>query len=665
MSALSDYVAPDPPYHDQPLELGEFRLITVEETGELSLRHVYPWIIPNDSLRLVMRRHKLTDKPIFSAVSYVWGNATSSVSVACNNKRILVTPPVFEMLEHLRTHDLPLWIDAICINQQDDAEKSTQIPLMGRIYANAVSALVWLGLLPVRPRVQNFMLFFPHVCQSARNWLRKNVPFSYHPIWRGEEWPPIGDDFWIGLYWLLDHDWFRRLWTFQEAILPASIIFAVGPLTLDGNDLLQFVVDGAFQAMSYPKVDPWSLSILGKNVKTSDLAFDACHLIQSVRSQVVYGRSQYYVGNWPGLLAQLREREAKEPVDRVWATTALLREDLQNRLAPMIDYSEMGLKEYWKTYIRWVKFIVEVGQDLTFLQYPRSIERDSTKLPTWCPDLVGKPASLVKITGHWNSTLFPQRRSMRSFITSDSDVQGSWENLAAIHGHQSFFAASSHENDLLQVRGFTLDRISKIVDDPRLMNFSRHDRHDFRNVMSTMFDPLHAAAMEFYRRASELAQSVYNVPQGAACDIPFEYLMCIFADHRISVETPQAYCDAYTDLTTDGDEFWKSLDDHRRQLANECIGMLANIVGHVFFTTEGGRFGIASPGCKPGDTICTFYGGPPLYILRWPDEGERAIGTEQESNIAEFCGVAYIPYLMEQHQREAARLGADEIFVMG
>ena len=37
------------------------------------------------------------------------------------------------------------WIDAICINQEDDLEKSSQVALMGEIYKEAANAIVWLG----------------------------------------------------------------------------------------------------------------------------------------------------------------------------------------------------------------------------------------------------------------------------------------------------------------------------------------------------------------------------------------------------------------------------------------------------------------------------------------------------------------------------------------
>ncbi len=38
--------------------------------------------------------------------------------------------------------------------------------------------------------------------------------------------------------------------------------------------------------------------------------------------------------------------------------------------------------------------------------------------------------------------------------------------------------------------------------------------------------------------------------------------------------------------------------------------------GRVFFTTTAGHTGSASKRARPGDSICVFYGGPIIYILR-------------------------------------------------
>jgi hypothetical protein len=50
-------------------------------------------------------------------------------------------------LRYLRHTYTPrsIWIDALCINQVDRAEKSVQVALMGLIYSQADSVIAWLS----------------------------------------------------------------------------------------------------------------------------------------------------------------------------------------------------------------------------------------------------------------------------------------------------------------------------------------------------------------------------------------------------------------------------------------------------------------------------------------------------------------------------------------
>jgi hypothetical protein len=58
-----------------------------------------------------------------------------------------VTPNLDIALRHLRSekHDRYLWIDAVCINQEDKPEISHQIARMSHIYEKAEQVLAWLG----------------------------------------------------------------------------------------------------------------------------------------------------------------------------------------------------------------------------------------------------------------------------------------------------------------------------------------------------------------------------------------------------------------------------------------------------------------------------------------------------------------------------------------
>lgn len=89
----------------------------------------------------------LDQPPPYFALSYTWGDT-------CRNSRILVDGTTFHVtkslevaLLHLTPQDVPLtlWIDALSINQDDEAEKTEQVQQMQQIYARATSVIAWLG----------------------------------------------------------------------------------------------------------------------------------------------------------------------------------------------------------------------------------------------------------------------------------------------------------------------------------------------------------------------------------------------------------------------------------------------------------------------------------------------------------------------------------------
>jgi hypothetical protein len=69
------------------------------------------------------------------------------VVVGDRDEEIRITENLHRALLFLRDPDVPriLWIDAVCIDQSNRAEKALQIPLMTEIYAKATRVIVWLG----------------------------------------------------------------------------------------------------------------------------------------------------------------------------------------------------------------------------------------------------------------------------------------------------------------------------------------------------------------------------------------------------------------------------------------------------------------------------------------------------------------------------------------
>lgn len=93
-----------------------------------------------------------TPPPVFSALSYVCGNIqdacpTSTITLGADHLSLQLTDNCHNALKHLRivVRPLTIWVDAISIHQEDAAEKTHQIALMGDVYAQAQNTFIWLG----------------------------------------------------------------------------------------------------------------------------------------------------------------------------------------------------------------------------------------------------------------------------------------------------------------------------------------------------------------------------------------------------------------------------------------------------------------------------------------------------------------------------------------
>jgi hypothetical protein len=125
-------------FQHQPL-LDSSRMIRIFELLPSALK----WSGIQTSLRAV----PLDDVPIYEALSYTWGTERPVHRICCNGQAFAIRPNLFQALRRLRYRTKPrvLWIDAICIDQDNTDEKNLQIPLMRRIYMSASQVLVWLG----------------------------------------------------------------------------------------------------------------------------------------------------------------------------------------------------------------------------------------------------------------------------------------------------------------------------------------------------------------------------------------------------------------------------------------------------------------------------------------------------------------------------------------
>ncbi|CZR62116.1 uncharacterized protein PAC_12013 [Phialocephala subalpina] len=86
----------------------------------------------------------------YEALSYEWGDSRStSLSIMLDGTHFLVRENLWWALWHLRleTEDRILWIDALCINQENGNERNHQVKQMAQVYSKAASVVAWIGRL--------------------------------------------------------------------------------------------------------------------------------------------------------------------------------------------------------------------------------------------------------------------------------------------------------------------------------------------------------------------------------------------------------------------------------------------------------------------------------------------------------------------------------------
>ena len=121
--------------------------------------------------------------PPFYALSYVCGNDACSEEITINGRAVLVRPNLFAALQEIRSNfrgehiaQLAIWIDAICIKQDNEEEKSMQIRSMHGVFSGAEEVLVWLGT--VDDNIRMVLRVFAWI------WLYRDIVTDFEAFWQ-------------------------------------------------------------------------------------------------------------------------------------------------------------------------------------------------------------------------------------------------------------------------------------------------------------------------------------------------------------------------------------------------------------------------------------------------------------------------------------------------
>ena len=114
----------------------------------IRLLHLLPSPHKSSPLRAQLTHVSLqSNPPAYDALSYVWGPPDFSETITVDGRDCGITTSLDSALRRLRDRFTTrvLWVDQICINQDDLVERSSQVLLMGKLYSTADNVVAWLG----------------------------------------------------------------------------------------------------------------------------------------------------------------------------------------------------------------------------------------------------------------------------------------------------------------------------------------------------------------------------------------------------------------------------------------------------------------------------------------------------------------------------------------
>ncbi|KAJ8108979.1 hypothetical protein OPT61_g7794 [Boeremia exigua] len=308
----------------------------------------------------------LDDPPPYEALSYVWGGSINTASITLHDHYFPVTHNLKTALDHLRLEEKEriLWIDALCINQSDEEERSFQVSVMHFIYSRAAKAVIFLG--PAWDGSDATMDLLKLVADRTDLHFYSSSEQSIHAHGFDIKSELVRES----LSKFFDVPWWTRVWTVQEFVLAPRAEFLVGCGTLDSDVLRRFME----QWQSHMDC---CMMYTGLN-STSPLI---CGLQKLFRLIQVTDALQIGKIGFLEIVSMFRPRKCWKPVDKLYGMLGMAHDSLRTSLIS-VDYSRSP-KEVFKDYV--VKTI-RLSESLDCLSFVYGARDQTLGLQSFVPN---------------------------------------------------------------------------------------------------------------------------------------------------------------------------------------------------------------------------------------------------------------------------------------
>lgn len=533
----------------------------------------------------------------YLAVSYVWGASSPTQSLIINGdepgepRALQIGTNLNEALRYFQSQEeirnSLLWIDAICISQKDDDEKSWQVASMKSIYEQAIEVLAWLGPSTDTDRKAFDML------ENLENRLHETGPDLTEE--RFSEFAEVlaKDDGSGGraIQEIIERPWFRRIWIQQEFLAARDIEFACGGYFCRWETL--FVASAtikSLQRVAWAKAAGQALTLGGVELELFGLQA-AGQGTDMFRLRCDFQGNNDIYSLWELLLAaKAGDIRSTDPRDTIFALIGLAR-----------DRSALGIEVDYKLtpqncFVQASKALLQQGhlRLLWLSSQPKTIK----DLPSWVPDW----------SAEWNLTPFVLsycKRDIRWDLPGSND--GNFTAGSPCESSPRFKMVGPRE--LLIIRGVVHGGIL--------------------SASAILGKYLDFHPLEYLLLAVELVKDMAN-----GCTPP------VNLDTQVVIRTLLHD----TESKYDGHSLVTSLDDITLsvRLTSELLARLTDYIvndhgtpdadldnlfsyltmsmskleNRRIFLTSGGSLGIGSARIKPGDIVVVLQGAEVPFVIR-------------------------------------------------
>ncbi|TDZ54246.1 Heterokaryon incompatibility protein 6, OR allele [Colletotrichum trifolii] len=580
----------------------------------------------------------------YQGESYIrLGGRMPDAPILCDGVSLTVGGELFRALRRLRhgTAPLRIWVDALCINQQDVAERNEHVKIMGDVYAGAARTRVWLGE-STRMDFQALRTLWSigDVLDDlfVKRGMLKSGATMQEIQWHFNNTADTDQLDWGLLSEVLDRAWFKRTWIIQEVVNSKAIAVHLGELEFPWTSMsavVKAVMEYKLQATI-----------------TECKAFKAISVMEDLRLQRTGDSEARTTMPLLSLLEELRDFRATIPSDKIYGILGLTdRKDdfvVDYTQSPEDVFTNLAVEELHAGKLDILAHCVDSSKPTTL------------KLPSWVPDWtrpgwteplrirglnmsaagetrpdlsVNKGEGTLRIRGRVldrlavieTRRLIPPPNQAGPMEPDDSDQTSSGGKIGmAKYGDTSSDTEerrASDENPINDARY----RHSKMV-----KKAAQHHKYWHLGVIDVAFPDKTATrqTLENLWRTFMCNRTRDNEVPGESGSTGFDIFFKIVTGDKGPAEILQERVDhmesSHGLSPQDADAYYTAEKEAFEMFSGAHSKWCYN---RRFFRSESGRFGWGVEGIRSGDAVVLFHGCGSVFILRDAGEGRwRIVG---------------------------------------